>query len=71
MVDEPSKVSLPKIPNEVWVAGDPVKIVEEMLLAMGEEHNLTIWYNGIKIHTAEEVADVCPKTRRRGTDTTA
>ncbi len=44
---------LPQTPSEVWVAGEKYKVVEEMLLALGEEFNLTIWYNGQKIHEAK------------------
>ena len=45
---------LPPIPKEVWASGDPQMVVMEMLLAIGEEFNTTIWYNGVKLHQAEE-----------------
>ena len=38
--------------DEIWVGGRHIKIVEEMLLAIGEEHNMDVWLNGRKIHTA-------------------
>jgi hypothetical protein len=40
------------IQNEVWVKGDTKSIVMEMLKAIGKEHNLDIWYNGIQIWKA-------------------
>jgi len=53
-------------PNEIWVGNGPsVKIVEEMLLAIGEDYNYDIWLNGVKIHSAvvgtSEEADESPK----------
>jgi hypothetical protein len=41
---------VPPTPNEVWVGnGDYLKIVEEMLIALGEEYQLDVWYNGTKL----------------------
>ena len=39
-------------PDEIWVGGRHIKIVEEMLLAIGEQYNYTIWLNGEQIYTA-------------------
>ena len=38
--------------DEVWVSGSTLSIVEEMLRAIGDDYNLTVWLNGVEIHTA-------------------
>ena len=38
--------------DEIWVSGSQLKIVEEMLLAVAQEHNLDLWLNGKQIHSA-------------------
>ncbi|MEM3077628.1 MAG: hypothetical protein QXW38_08445 [Candidatus Nitrosotenuis sp.] len=57
-----SPIEFPSVPNEVWVKGEKNSVFLEMLLSIGKEYNLTIWYNGVKIHEAvEERKDGCPK----------
>ena len=50
------KAVIPPPPeNEIWVSGDPNKIMEEMLLGIGRDYDCTVWLNGRKIHSATEV----------------
>ena len=50
-MDEKQRIPPPPA-DEVWVGGPTIKIVEEMLLAIGEQYNYTIWLNGEQIFTA-------------------
>jgi hypothetical protein len=42
-------------PNqEIWVAGDSRSEVLEILRGLGKQFNLTVYYNGVKIHEEEK-----------------
>lgn len=64
MADVPTVKKPPPPPDEIWVAGDPNTAVAEILLGLGREYNLDVWFNGVKLHSAtREGADERPKSK--------
>ena len=57
-----AKTKIPPPPfDEIWVSGDPNKVVEEMLLGIGRDYNCTVWLNGEKLFSATAKGEDHPK----------